>query len=292
MNLTPVEDAVAGALRDLDAPPAAPDLFASVQKGVQRRARRRAAVVAGAVAVVGAALGTAALDAGRGGDLQPAATIDAVQVLRAGSSVASEGRYWSTLRGVLPNVTYTYDSAGRQMREQVTDSVVIGRVVRTEPAHGMLGEPLVAGEDVRSRVVAFDDPRAAWRVLSVTVQVTETLAGTPADELVLDWTLLGPSDGGQDARVVGKAFEDLGTLVVLSKAAPTRPEFVPGRSPLPSGYGIGRVAADGGLDFPLIAPNEGPSAAAFQDGIDTLSELRDEARKPTKTESAVPEQGQ
>lgn len=291
MNRTPVENAVAGALRDLDAPPAAPDLFASVQKGVLRRARRRAALVAGAVAVVGAALGTAALDAGRGGDLEPAATVDAVQVLRSGAGANSAGYYWSTLRGVLPNVTYTYDSAGRQVREQVTDSVVVGGVVRTEPAYGMLGEPLVAGEDVRTRVVAFDDPRAAWRVLSVTVQVTETLAGAPADELVLDWTLLGPSDGGQDARAVGQAFEDLGTLVVLSKASPTRPEFVPGRTPLPSGYGIGRVADDGGLDFPLIAPNEGPPAAAFQDGIDTLSELRDEARKPAKTESALPEQG-
>lgn len=285
MNRTPVEDAVASALRALDAPPAAPDLFASVQKGVRRRARGRAAAVAGALAVVGVTVGPVALDAGRGAGPESTVAADAVQVLRADSSTGGSGRFWSTLRGVLPN---SYDSAGRQMQEQVTDSVVVGRVVRSDPGYGMLGEPLVAGEDVRTRMVAFDDPRAAWRILSVTVKVSETLAGAPAEELVLDWTILGPSQRGQDARTVGQALEDLETIVVLSKASPSRPEFVPGRSPLSSGYGIARVAAEGGLDFPLIVPEEGPTAAAFQDGIDTLSELRAEAQKPTKTETAVP----
>lgn len=209
-------------------------------------------------------------------------------MLRADSSAGDSARFWSTLRGVLPNIRYSYDSAGRPMEEQVTDSVVVGRVVRTEPAYGMLGQPLVQGEDVRTRVIDFDDPRAAWRILSVTVQVSETLAGGPADQLFIDWTILGSSERGQDARTVGQALEDIGTVVVLSKAAPSRPEFVPGRSPLWSGYGIGRVAADDRLDFPLIAPNEGPPAAAFQDGIDTLSELRAEAQKPTRVEPAVP----
>lgn len=291
MNRTPVEDAVAGALGALDAPPAAPDLFVTVQNAVRRRARRRAAAAAGALAVVVAA-GPVALDGVRGSGPEPAVTQGAVQVLRAGSSSGSQGRYWSTLRGVLPNVTYSYDSAGRQMREQVTDSVVVGRVVRTEAARGMLGEPLVAGQDVRTRVVAFDDPRAAWRVLTVTVQVSETLAGAPAEQVVLDWTLLGSTDRGQDARAVGQALEDLGNLVVLSKASPNGPEFVPGRSALPSGYGIGRLAAGGGLDFPIIVPQERPSAIAFQDGVDTLAELRDEAQKPAKIENVVPEQGQ
>jgi hypothetical protein len=211
------------------------------------------------------------------------------QVLRVdGSTGDSSGPFWSTLRGVLPNVRYTYDSAGRPMQEQATDSVVVGRVVRTAPAYGMLGQPLVEGEDVRTRQIPFDDPRAAWRILSVTVQVSETLAGTPAEELILDWTILGPSQRGQDARTVGQALEDLGTIVVLSKASPSRPEFVPGRSPLGSGYGIARITAEGRLDFPLIVPNEGPTAASFQDGIDTLSELRAEAQKPTRTEPAAP----
>ena len=119
----------------------------SVQKGVRRRARRRAAAVAGALAVVVVAVGPVALDGGRGGGPEPAVTAGAVQVLRADTPVGGNSvRYWSTLRGVLPKVTYTYDSAGRQLREQVTDSVVVGRVVRTEPARGMLGEPLVVTE--------------------------------------------------------------------------------------------------------------------------------------------------
>lgn len=289
MNRTPVENAVASALRALDAPPAAPDLFASIQKGVRRRSRGRLAAAAGALAVSGVVVGSVASDAGRGAGPERAIAADPVQVLRADSSTgSSSGPFWSTLRGVLPNVRYTYDSAGRPMQEQATDSVVVGRVVRSEPGYGMLGQPLVEGEDVRTRQIAFDDPRAAWRILSVTVQVSETLAGAPAEELILDWTILGPSQRGQDARTVGQALEDLGTIVVLSKASPSRPEFVPGRSALGSGYGIARVAAEGRLDFPLIVPNEGPTAAAFQDGIDTLSELRAEAQKPTRTEPAVP----
>ena len=288
MNRTPVEDAVAAALRDLDAPPAAPDLFVSVRSRVQHKARRRTAALAGALAVTAVVIAPAAFVGGRSPSSGPAAAADAVQVLRAGSPVAaSYMRFWSTLPGALPNVTYEYDSAGRQVREQVTDSVVVGRVVRTEPARGMLGGPLSTGDDARTQVVDFDDPRADSRVLLVTIEVEETLAGGPGDELVLDWTLLGPSGRGQDARVVGQALQDLGTVVVLSKASPARPEFVPGRAPLPFGYGLGRVAADGTLDFPLIAPQEGGSPASFQDGVDTLPELRAEARKPIRTEPGV-----
>lgn len=210
---------------------------------------------------------------------------DPVGVLRADSSVAmSSVRHWKTLRDVLPNVTYAYEGNGQQSSERVTDSVVVGRVIRTEPERGMLGEPLVAGQDVRTRVVPFDDPRAAWRLLSVTVEVSETLAGPPVDELVLDWAVDGSSERGEDARVVGQALRDLGTVVVMSKAWPDGPEFVPGRAALPLGYGVGRVAADGTLDFPLIPPNEAPPAAAFQDGVDTLSELRDEARRSPRTQ--------
>jgi hypothetical protein len=234
-------------------------------------------------------LALAAVAACGGGEgAEPAA--DPVEVLRADSSLAmSSVRHWKTLRDVLPNVTYAYDGDGQQSRERVTDSAVVGRVIRTAPARGMLGEPLIAGEDVRTRVVPFDDPRASWRVLSVTVEVSEVLAGPPVDELVLDWGLNGSSERGEDARVVGQALRDLGTVVVMSKAWPDGPEFVPGRAALALGYGVGRVAADGTLDFPLIAPNEAPPAAAFQDGIDTLSELRDEARRPPRTERVQPE---
>jgi hypothetical protein len=219
---------------------------------------------------------------------QPGQAADPVEVLRADSSVAmsSGARHWKTLRDVLPNVTYTYEGNGQQSSEQITDSAVVGRITHTAPGRGMLGEPLVTGEDVRSRVVPFDDPRAAWRVLSVTVAVSETLAGTPVDELVLDWYLSGSSERGDDARVVGQALQDLGTVVVMSKAWPDRPEFVPGRAIFELGYGLGRVATNGTLDFPLIARNEAPAAAAFQDGVDTLSELRNLAHQPPRTEPA------
>jgi hypothetical protein len=218
-----------------------------------------------------------------------ASVTDAAKVLRADTDLtASVSRPWKTLRDVLPNVTYSYDTPGQQpAMERVTDSVVMGRVIRTEPARGMLGEPLTAGEDVRTRVVAFDDPRAAWRVLSVTFQVTETLGGSPADELLLDW-YMGPARGGTDVRTVEQALKDLGSIVVLSKAFPDAPEFVPGRGPLPAGYGIGRVADDGSLDFPLVDADDSPRSRIFQDGIDTLDELRAEARKPARTVEAVP----
>ena len=71
---------------------------------------------------------------------------------------------------------------------------------------------------------------------------------------------------------------------MLSKAAPDRPTFVPGHTALPFGYGIGRVAADGKLDFPLITGTEGSSTRVFQHGIDTLDELRVAARKPARIE--------
>jgi hypothetical protein len=218
-----------------------------------------------------------------GGDPAPPVT-DPVQALRAEASAgASYARPWTTLRDVLPHVTYASVTAGQQSRERITDSAVVGRVVSTDEAHGMLGEPLVAGEDVRSRVVAFDDDRAAWRVLSVTLQVSETLAGPPVDELVVDWYLRGPDDGGDDAGTASRALRDLGTIVLLSKAHPDRPEFVPGRAAVPMGYGVGRVASDGTLSFPLIAPDESPSAEVFLDGVDTLTELRTEARTPPRT---------
>ena len=143
---------------------------------------------------------------------------DPLQVLRAASSgVNEELGYWKTLPDVLPNVTYSSTFGGREAgRVQVTDSVVVGRVVRTEPARGMLIEPLGEGEDVRTRVVAFDDQRAGWRVLHVTVEVAETLAGSPVDELVLDWTMGAPASGsflassGLSCIPAGQGHVDLG----------------------------------------------------------------------------------
>jgi hypothetical protein len=277
-------DAQIDAYRPETVPP-----FELIEARRRRRDRTRLAAAAAAVAAVSLAfalpvLSNTSSDKGE----SPAAASKAVQLLRpqmssgAGAG-ASMMRHWSTLTDVLPNVTYTYD--GHEQR--VTDSVVVGRVTRTEPARGYLGQPLVEGEDGRSRIVAFDDPRAQWRDLSVTVDVSETLAGDPVNELVLDWPIMGSSQRGEDADAVGQALKDLGTLVVLSKASPDGPEFVTERTTLELGYGIGVVAADNALNFPLIAADEPLQAAAFQDGIDTLAELRAEARKPQRNERVV-----
>jgi hypothetical protein len=55
-----------------------------------------------------------------------------VEVLRADSSVAvSSATHSRTVRDVLPNVTYTFEGNGQQPSELLTDSAVVGRVIRT-----------------------------------------------------------------------------------------------------------------------------------------------------------------
>lgn len=207
-----------------------------------------------------------------------AATADPDRAALVASTRASGDyvRGYTHLAEALPNAK---DVRGHA----VHDSVVLGTVSGVEDGAGYdeLGRPGTAGHP-GARVVAFDDPTADWRTLQVTLAVTETLGGTSTSTLALSWPIGGSTAVGQDATAIGRALRDLGTVVVLSAANPTGPEFLGITRQIPEpAVGLLTVAADGTLGFPFA--EEGFDAAAFTDGVDTLDELRSAAALPDWT---------
>ena len=184
-------------------------------------------------------------------------------------------RPYTRLAEMLPNAVVAGETSG------ATDSVVVGTIRSAVEEAGFIesGQPSTAGAPGATRTT-FDDPKADWRTLRVTVAVEEVLAGERVEQLVLDWSLRGNNDNGEDAAAVARELKALGRVVLLSKALPAGPEFLGMRRTLPDPpLGVAVVGADESLAFPFADV----TAAAFLDGIDTVEELRAQAQKPTWT---------
>lgn len=205
-------------------------------------------------------------------------------------SVFDDGPYtywraYDRLADFLPNVRHTSAQQPSQS-ERPTDSVVLAVVTESEEGAGFIesGTPPTSGQP-GARATSYSDPVAHWRTLRVTLAVKEVLAGPATNAITIDLPLKGNARDGDDGVAVERALRELGTVVVLSKELPDRPEYLGMRRVLPDApFGIATVDDQGALAFPFIAEGVGPNAAEeFMAGLDTLEELRAQARQPDRT---------
>jgi hypothetical protein len=229
------------------------------------------------VTAVAVAVGTASL-AGvlpKGGN--SAAEDRAVLVSTASSpQTGSFFRGYTRLVQTLPNA--------RAGGESVSDSVVVGKVKSVEDSTGFVqGPPSTSPDKASARRTLFDDPLASWRTLRVTIDVDEVLAGPSVTTLAFDWPIMGSTVRGHDADAARRALLDLGTVAVISEAlAPDAANLGIDRKLRDPGVNLAVVASDGSLSLPLIEGGE-VAAISFLGGVDTVDELREQAKKPTWT---------
>ncbi|MDP9184034.1 MAG: hypothetical protein M3P04_14825 [Actinomycetota bacterium] len=242
---------------------------------------RRVPVLLGA-AVLTAALavtaGAVALRSDTTARANPAA--DRAAVLRnvGGGTGASIRGDFDTLVAMLPNATHG------NSRATVSDSVVVGTITGMTKHTGVrdVWPPPGVDGDARNEMVPFDSPLADWRNLKITVTVSEVLAGPEVTTLVFDWT----AGVAEDVDAIGRALKDLGTVMVISRPYGANTMGLTRALSDPTAALL-QIGADGRLSFPLTAAGEGAALqtaradAAFTDGLDTLAEVRDAARKPT-----------
>ena len=184
----------------------------------------------------------------------------------------------------LPNVHHALDfepDAGRP----VSDSVVLGRVVEVVRNRGLIesGHPGTARRP-GAVATAYEDPAASWRTVRLTIEVDEILAGPSSTELAVDVALMGNVESGEDDRHVECTFEGLGDVVAITRGNPSDPEFldIPRQFP-DEPFGLATVDPKGNLSFPFAPGGPGRTSDDFLGAIDTIEQLRREARKPTRT---------
>lgn len=180
-----------------------------------------------------------------------------------------------------------YEDLAGLLASRGMDAVLVGSVVDVQPDRGFdeVRDPASSASDPPSSdVVAFDDPRADWRTVRVTVRVDRTLTGVSGGSgaqgrsVTIDWPLLGGVGRDQADRWtdVAQGLRDLGPVLLLTSAEPDEPAYLLDRVLVDPPYSIATIAEDGGLDLPL-AP-DARTATRFLDGLDTVSEVEDALR--------------
>jgi hypothetical protein len=238
--------------------------------------------LATAAAVVAVVASSHVQEVGVGAD--PAA--DRAALAAALTSHAAGGavvRSYERLTDFLPNVRHTSTADPERRETRVTDSVVRGTVVTVEEDRGFVE----IGPATRGRPGAvatdYDDPTAWWRTLRVTVQVEEVIAGPQSRRLTFYLPLMGSAADGEDGAAVARGLHDLGEIVLFSRPNPAGPEYLGLTRKLPNEpLSLATVGDVGELDFPFADEEDGPSAEEFMAGLDTLEELRAQARKPSR----------
>lgn len=195
----------------------------------------------------------------------------------------------ATVVDALPNTQFVRSDGSKA---PAYSHVVIGRVTNVTEGEGFFMEPPpddpsdhVRGEQ---RTTSFDDPRAEWRTLRVTLDVEKRIGGSRVQSLELWWPIAGPmnpypdadpSDDAQDPELTGQALRDLGRSVWFLQQSPTEPTGPLVVLDVP--HDVLRVAADGRLSLAFD-----PHGVGFLGGIDTLTKLEYEAAKATRTKPA------
>ena len=201
-----------------------------------------------------------------------------------GESVGDVAFLPKDLRDSLPNVRHAMEfdpDAGRPL----SDSVVLGRVVEVVRDRGFIesGQAGTAGR-AGAAATAYEDPAASWRTIRLTIEVDEVLAGPSVAELAVDVALMGNAESGEDDSHVECTFKGLGDVVAITRANPSDPEFldIPRQFP-DEAFGLATVDPEGKLAFPFAPGGPGRTSGDFIAGIDTVEQLRREARQPTRT---------
>jgi hypothetical protein len=175
-----------------------------------------------------------------------------------------------SLADLLPNKTFSVDGSAQQ---QLAENVVVGVIAEVTEGSGYV----IAGEDAPTgTLVPFSDRRAWWRTIDVTLNVEEAFGEGIEDGDVIRFAL--PLNASDNAASVMKGIASMGKVVVVLDE--------PGRFAYDKalysvhwdGVFVAPITDDGAFTFAAL----GESAPAFQNGLDSVEELRREALRPTE----------
>lgn len=208
-----------------------------------------------------------------------------VESTRSRLAAASWYKWYTNLAEALPNARY---HAGDKEPVPVTELLVLGEIIDVTEGVGFwpAGKPDSA-TDVRQ--VDFDDERAMWRTLHLTVRVDREVdsdGGPKVDEVRVVWTIdgraYGRGDGDEQLPTIKTALRELGPVVMLLQHNATA-DYGPNLLAIVEGGALlATVADDGSISFPFMDPGEDET---FRDGIRTVEDLFSEARKPATVQS-------
>lgn len=186
----------------------------------------------------------------------------------------AESAVWfeNSLADYLPNQLL---SVNGQKASRRSAGVVFGTVSAVKPGRGFYVEnvePEGAAPDAdHGTETSFDDPRAAWRVAEVTVQIDASVGLEDKPESVR----FGAVITGSDADAAMRGLKELGSVVVVLGAegeyAWDKELFAVARS----GSLLGDIDQNGHLGFPALAEGSGP----FVGKLDSKAAVLAEAEK-------------
>ena len=247
------------------------------------------------LAACGGSSGTSA--GGAEGSVGTSLTSDAGflgQVSESESAVSWAKQPFDTLDDLLVNQRYVYKGDETQDPEPITEAVVVGRVTEVTPGYGF---PTSVPDDSRDYRLEFGAPEADWSTATVTVAVDEVVSaseGFDSSSSVDVGVRVLPVGGTYGswkydfASFKASLLNSGSTLFVLDN---NRDSFTydPGLMDLFMG-GFWWCSIEGD-DLRLMAVS-GPESEALLGEVDTLSELRSAAERPTSvTEVSAAESG-
>jgi hypothetical protein len=239
---------------------------------------KRFALIAGFVATAGLAVG--AIMVGTSESEPPDGREALTQLIEQRTSATASGTYVgpSTLADSLPNVRH--DAFGGRPASR---SVVVARVVKVGPGEGLYRE---RRDDPTSpeQTVSYDDKRAQYRTLSVTLNVEDVVAGTAGTTETVKWLVAGPNLPGngyrpqvEDPEAVSAALRELGSSLWLLMG----PDRI-----LDYGYRwVATIGSSGRLTFPFYEPDDPAARERWVGGLDTVDKVRAEGRKAERSVS-------
>jgi hypothetical protein len=189
--------------------------------------------------------------------------------LKARQGATGRVQPFTSLTGLLENVDYRMP--GRPTGP-LTEAVVVGEVVDVEPGRGFR----VEGDDAPGGIETdFDDPRALWRTVHVSVAAESVVSGTVGEQLLVGFAF----DPDVPIAQVEADFRSFGRILLFLNRSPVFAYD-------PSVYGtvfdgglLGLVDDGGDIQLPVLEDTE---EADLLEGASTVDELREAAKQPRR----------
>lgn len=183
-----------------------------------------------------------------------------------------------TLEDLLPQQEFSIDGADAAA---LAEGIVFGTVTDVAPGRGYFIEGADAAEGTE---IPFDDSRALWRVIVLTVK-TDTKLGDIDPKTIKVGVVI---DGGLDTAAAQAGYAALGRVALVLNE-PGKFEFDPSLySVRQSGALLGVVSKNGTISFPAM----GSESTAFLDGLDTVAEVVAGAKEDTDVVDVETDGGQ
>jgi hypothetical protein len=168
-----------------------------------------------------------------------------------------------SLADLLPRHRFRLNGA---KAEPLAEGIVVGTVTDVQPgeAYMIVGSDAAAGTEV-----AFDDPRALWRVIELTISTDTRLGDVNAKTIRVGVVI----DGGMDVATATAGYLGLGRIALVLNE-PGKFDFDPDLySVRESGTLFGLVSKHGEISFPAL----GGANDDFVGALDTVTAVVDEA---------------